>query len=463
MLSNLSRTAAFAAGVLAPVLLLASCGGSDSAVDRSAAASERWVVGLGDSYMSGEGALISNKNYTNKPSNWSFWITGTLAQVFGDKVDGGQQSETIPYCHRSFSAPMHFGEARFKTMNLACSGAKSATFTDGGVYKPGIDFDAGTGGDAQGQAALLEQFARNHDVAAVVLSIGGNDFGFSKVISQAANAYLFPTSWEPWRNNETGEVAIRQENLDRVSAGVTSALVNINQAMTNAGKAPGSYRIVYQSPPQFIGRAGENAYAGSFTYERQDVGGCGINDSTLDWIVDTAAPKLLTAMKKGVADAVPQLNGTQVVFMDGSQAFTGHKLCGKDDQPTGGYPSTIGMEPGQPGSLTTPTQPPWQADNGQANTWVAPLEIFGVQTSGKVIDPLLLQAAGGDPAHLKTLPFHPNYWGQRALAACNSAALDLGATSSEAALLTTCQPSGSTLDSAGRPAMQVSAAQALTP
>lgn len=463
MSNRLTRAAAVAAACVAPIVLFSSCGGSDEAVDRSAAAAERWIVGLGDSYMSGEGALVSNKNYTNKPSNWSFWITGSLDQVFGDKSEGGQQSETIPYCHRSFSAPMHFGEQRYQTLNLACSGAKSATFTDAGDYKPGIDFDPGTGADVQGQAALLEQFARNHDIAAVLLSIGGNDFGFGDVISQAANAYLFPTSWEPWRNNETGEVAIRQPNLDRVSAGITSALVNINQAMTNAGKAPGSYRIVYQSPPQFIGRAGENAYAGSFTYERQDVGGCGINDSTLDWIVDTAAPKLLAAMKKGVADAVPQLGGTQVVFMDGSQAFTGHKLCGKDDLPTAGYASTIGMEPGQPGSLTTPAQPPWQADNGQGNTWVAPLEIFGVQIGGKVIDPLLLQAAGGNSKHLETLPFHPNYWGQRALAACNSAALDLDANTSQAAVQTTCQPSGATLDSAGRPAMQVSAAQPLTP
>lgn len=73
---------------------------------------------------------------------------------------------------------------------LACSGAKTGTFTDSsGSFKPGLDFyDNGAGN--RGQAALLQSFAANHNVTMVVVSIGGNDFNFAYIIQSYVTDFL---------------------------------------------------------------------------------------------------------------------------------------------------------------------------------------------------------------------------------------------------------------------------------
>ena len=471
---NAPKSGLGAVGLLAAAALLAAgCSSTvaDNTSQRGAVndsvgeGSAPYVVGIGDSYMSGEGAIVSNKNYGSSQADWTFWVTGTLGQVFGDN----NGAETIDYCHRSYSAPMHFGVANYRSVNLACSGAKTSTFTSDGKYKPGIDFDAGSGGSAQGQAALLQDFATDNDVAAVLLSIGGNDFNFAEIVAQAAEAYVVPTAWEPWRHNETGEVAVRQANLDKVSAGITQSIVNVQTAMANAGKAPDSYSLIYAAPPMFIGNSDDNRYWGSGSfYSRQNRGGCGINNKTLDWMngktmktggitgskytVPGGAPSLMSAMTKGVQDALPSLNGTSLTFVDSTDAFVGHQLCSKSVTPQADYQSKVGMESGLAGSLDTPEQPPWQDNNGKKNEWVTPMEIFGVQKGGSMADPVLEKAVGS-AEHAKQLPFHPNYWGQRALASCYAQAVELAATQSQR---TTCLSAGDQLDDAGRPAMQLS-------
>ena len=451
----------------APATDSAPPGGARGAVEDHTTSDKPYIVGLGDSYMSGEGAIISNKNYGDSERFWTYWITGRLGQVFGD--NNGR--ETIDYCHRSYSAPMHFGPEQYKSVNLACSGAKTGTFSEDGKYKPGIDFDSGKGGASQGQAALLEEFAKTHDVKAVLLSIGGNDLGFGPIIAQAVEAYVKEWVYEPWRHDEVGEIAVRQENLDKVSAGITNSIQNIQQAMANAGKAPESYSLVYSAPPIFIGTNDDNRYWGSASfYSRQNRGGCGINNKTLAWIngetmktgglfgnkytVPGASNSLLNAMRKGIRDALPSLNGTSLTFVDSSEAFKGHQLCTKAVDPQANYKSRIGMDEGLPGSLTTPTQPPWKDNNGKKNEWVTPLEIFGAQKSGKLTESLLTEALGGSSEHAKQLPFHPNYWGQRALASCYDQAVAWNDSAGSQPKWVHCVPSGDSLDQAGRPSMK---------
>ena len=52
-------------------------------------------------------------------------------------------------------------------LDLACSGAKTSTFTDSsGNFKPGLDFYSDSSGN-EGQALLLQQFAATHNVSMV--------------------------------------------------------------------------------------------------------------------------------------------------------------------------------------------------------------------------------------------------------------------------------------------------------
>ncbi len=73
--------------------------------------------------------------------------------------------------------------------NLACSGAETRTFTEDGAFKPGLDF-VGDGTPQQGQAAMLRDLARQQNVQMVLVSIGGNDFGFADVISDCAEDFI---------------------------------------------------------------------------------------------------------------------------------------------------------------------------------------------------------------------------------------------------------------------------------
>ena len=95
-------------------------------------------------------------------------------------------AETIHGCHRSKSAEIYIGGG-VNGMNLACSGARTYTQTPGsGDFKPGLDFFSDSSGH-QGQALMLQQFAASHNVKAVVVLIGANNFGFADIVQSCVD------------------------------------------------------------------------------------------------------------------------------------------------------------------------------------------------------------------------------------------------------------------------------------
>ena len=82
-------------------------------------------------------------------------------------------------------------------INLACSGAKTSSFTEEETFKPGIDF-YNSGGN-RGQALMLEEYARAHNVKMVALSIGGNNFNFASIVQDCIEDWLTSPSW--WQNH----------------------------------------------------------------------------------------------------------------------------------------------------------------------------------------------------------------------------------------------------------------------
>src|SRR5689334_7848480 len=128
------------------------------------------VVSLGDSYISGEaGRWAGNTNGSSSNTD----ALGSTA-YYDNASNTGEQ---IVRCHRSKAAEIHIGGG-VASNNLACSGAKTGTFTDSsGNFKPGIDFYSS--GSNQGQALMLQNYAASHNVKMVNLSIGGNNFNFA--------------------------------------------------------------------------------------------------------------------------------------------------------------------------------------------------------------------------------------------------------------------------------------------
>jgi hypothetical protein len=120
-----------------------------------------WIVTLGDSYISGEAGRWAGN--TNESSSW---IDALGEKAYDDNA--GHTAELIPGCHRSQSAEAYIGGG-VQGENLACSGAKTSSFTSGEDFRPGLDFY--NSGGHEGQALMLEKFAKTHNVKLVPISI----------------------------------------------------------------------------------------------------------------------------------------------------------------------------------------------------------------------------------------------------------------------------------------------------
>ncbi len=451
------------------------------------------IVGLGDSYMSGEGALITNHNfpgndpgctssdyqtaagsvgnavgcgviasymYDAKKVNGAYVITPstdtgngarTFRSIFGDAngwpdstpASNPQGVESTPYCDRSFSAEPIIGNG-WVTKNLACSGATqpNQVKTDKayeGIFskpafnyaKPGITFKTMSVdapfpqgfGTVPGQAQSLQDFATsNKDIEVVALSIGGNDFGFGEIGKTCITD-----------GTTGGRCETEQKTQDLVKAGIPKArdavrtsIENIVQAMRTAGYEDGSWKLVYQNPPLPVAKGADTKWdwsAGGGT--RGSVGGCGLADSTLDWVVTDLYPQLTQAMQRGLLQARDTLGDTQVVQIDTTKTFEGHRLCEK---------GTIGATNYQ--AKQASRTPPWQDDNGKGTEWITYVSrtaaLFGN----------VYQAA---------MPLHPNYWGQRALAACMAKAIEVTGSASAGCV----QDDGEALNAQGQPEMNL--------
>src|SRR6202158_1678370 len=132
-----------------------------------------WIVSVGDSAISGEAGRWAGN--TNGSSNN---VDALGSSAYYDNASN--TAEQIPGCHRSKSAEVYIG-AGVNGKNLACSGARTYTQTPGsGDFKPGLDFFNDSSGH-EGQALLLQQFAATHNVKAVTVLIGANNYGFADI------------------------------------------------------------------------------------------------------------------------------------------------------------------------------------------------------------------------------------------------------------------------------------------
>jgi hypothetical protein len=362
-----------------------------------------WIVSVGDSYISGEaGRWAGNSN------NGESYTDALGSTAYFDNA--GHTAETINRCHRSQAAEVYTGVVN--GMNLACSGAKTSTFTDSdGNFKPGLDFAAG------GQAALLQSFAAGHNVKAVAVSIGGNNFNFGGVVQSCVTDWATSPTWAKDYCNDDSSVAANftSANITAQTTAIKNGLLNLRTAMRNAGYADGSYSLIvqnYESPlPTSTGmRYGESGYT------RQNTGGCGFWNSDLNWANNSALPTINAA----VSNAATQAGIANTKLLNVSGAFNGRRLC----------ESTVGLieEKGLAGW--------WSTGAVDKTEWVN--QIRTVST-----------CCGSNYYIQESL--HPNYWGQGALANCLTLAWNNGVPKGG-----TCTRGANGLNSYGEPNMVLS-------
>ena len=148
-----------------------------------------WIVSVGDSAISGEaGRWAGNTNGSS--SN----VDALGPTAYYDNATN--TAEQIPGCHRSKSAEVYIGGG-MNAVNFACSGARTYTQTPGsGDFKPGLDFFSDASGHT-GQALMLQQFAATHNVKAVTVLIGANNYGFADIVQTCIEDFLLSPSWWP--------------------------------------------------------------------------------------------------------------------------------------------------------------------------------------------------------------------------------------------------------------------------
>jgi hypothetical protein len=344
-----------------------------------------WVVSLGDSYISGEAGRWAGSS--NSSSSYADALGGS---AYYDNAGG--TAETIGRCHRSKAAEIYLGGG-VNGLNLACSGARTATYTDSsGYFKPGLDFY--NSGGRQGQALMLQGFAATHNVKMVAVSIGGNDFNFADIVTTCVADFLSsPTWWKDYCNDDSSVTAnFTASNVAAVRSRIATALQNVRTAMRNAGYSDGSWTMLVQTYPSPIPNSGGFRYAES-GYTRQSTGGCGFWNNDANWANATALPTI----NNTVTGAIGQAGITNAKVLNLSSALNGRRLC------------ESGVALYEEVGLTSWTQPA-AVDRTE---WVNQVRTVSTCCSGS---PYYIQEG-----------LHPNYWAQLAFRSCVRQAYNGGA------------------------------------
>jgi hypothetical protein len=364
-----------------------------------------FLVSLGDSYISGEaGRWAGNTNESSSK------IDALGASAYYD--NSGHTAEVIPGCHRSQAAEVYIGGG-VSGENIACSGAKTSSFSAEGRFKPGLDFY--NSGGHEGQALMLRHFAAAHNVKLVVISIGGNNFNFASIVQTCLTDWLTSPWW--WQHHCSEDSSVTENftpaNVATQTTAIKNAILNVAQAMTGAGYSSSQYTILVQDYPSPIPNGSGFRYPES-GWSRQAVGGCGF------WNADANAANstMLPTIDGAVFTAASAAGLSNVKTMDLTSAFNGRRLC----------ENTVGL-------LEEEGLPSWTSSGAVDKTeWVNQ-----IRTITAIFPPYELQE-----------DLHPNYWAQLALRNCLTQAYNAGTPRGGA-----CAISGTGLNGAGEPNMSL--------
>ncbi|QIB47789.1 glycosyl hydrolase family 18 protein [Streptomyces aureoverticillatus] len=327
------------------------------------------VVSMGDSYISGEAGRWQG----NAPS-WTSddsWGTDRRADcsdikdcVYGDSsYDGGNR------CDRSDVAPIKSaaidGIPRERRFNIACSGAETKHIVSE-KYKGELP-----------QADQLAGLANDYDIKMIVVSIGGNDLGFSDIITDCV--------WRFWGwprggtcNTNSANTSLK-EKLDRTRGDVVKALEKIRSVMADAGYERDEYDLVLSTYPNPLPHSTQMKTALPTRYSI----GCPFRNADVDWARKDVIPGI-TSMLRGAA------NDAGASLLNVENAFAGHELC--HDNTKQGTSANSRVNP---------------VSNAEAE-WVRwiPYQVNGSKD--------WLWGSQGD----KQEAIHPNAYGQKALGTC---------------------------------------------
>jgi lysophospholipase L1-like esterase len=245
------------------------------------------VVVLGDSAASGEGA--------------------------GD-YEPGTRGENGDWCHRSTHAYVHRTAMADRSVNLACSGARSADVAVGGRH-----YGEGS------QARRLGVLAARQRVTAVLLQVGGNDDPALIPTGVACiRAFLDPAV--PGCRETVGPQW--PARLAAMAPKVEAAVRDVRSALRGAGYADTDYALVLVSYASPVTEAMRGVPA---------VEGCPYSRADAAWGRTVAIPQLSAALRGVAARA-------RVAFLALDRATEGREACSRA-RPTEEWQRRLTVDP----------------------------------------------------------------------------------------------------------------------
>ena len=341
------------------------------------------VVTLGDSAISGEaGRWAGNTN--GDPAR----VDALGPTAYWDAAGG----EAIVGCHRSKAAQAHIDDGVLSA-NLACSGARTVTggTAAGENFKPGIDFYSDAQG-RQGQALALQDYAATHNVRAVVVMIGANNYGFGAIVQRCVLNWITSSSLAKNLCSDDSDIVSRftPARIATETANVSDAFGRVALAMTRAGYSASQYTILAQTYWSPIPRGAQIRYPES-GWTRQAIGGCGIWNGDANWANDVVVPTFNSTIRNAAA----QSGLANIDVLDLQTALDGRRLC----------ENTVGL-------LEEKGVASWTSPGAVDKTeWVQQ-----IRTATTILGPYQLQEDA-----------HANYWGQLAMRSCLRQAYNAGA------------------------------------
>ncbi len=270
------------------------------------------MVSLGDSYISGEGA------------RWGANTGGAARRVdaLGPAAYFDRRGqEPQPGCHRASAGIVSLGLPGLKGKNLACSGARTRSDSAQLRFRPGLDFVRPADGSGEGQARALERFASDHRVAAVIVSIGGNDFGFGVLAATCVSGFLSspPGVERLCSRDSTVTERVDRSAQRRVGRAVTAALNRVTAAMSRAGYTATDYRRIVLTYPSPVPPGNALRYNEA---NREARGGCPLFAADASWADGVVLPRINRTVVSAAAAASERFS-----VLDVAHAFDGHRLC----------------------------------------------------------------------------------------------------------------------------------------
>lgn len=300
------RTRALLLAGLACALLFASPRSADAHTPAPVA------VAMGDSYAAGIGGRwLGNPAPGGGPSSFGAdrtcgaLVSGICAghRVYLPGADGAGVA-----CGRSDVAPIRSAPfVGLASANISCSGAVGSDLVSSSA--------AGGAAGLPSQLARLRAIAATRPIALVVVSIGGNDLGFSRLIRGCALAWA-----------EDRAAGCRGKARAQVDAGlppmrraVVGALEAIRRAVRHAAPDGGRAPVLVQGYPAPI-PPGPRFRWGQSDPRRFLPGGCPFADADADWAARTFIGRVGAALQRAAGQSGAS-------FLDLSGAFAGHEVC----------------------------------------------------------------------------------------------------------------------------------------